>query len=309
MIWYLLTIIIVATGILTIFGFVGRIWWIFDIFSHFRAQYAIMQAASGLILLMGDQILAAGMAFSFMLINIAVIAPMYLPSSRSDTNKKVYRLLLANVMQSNNSYGLIEALIIKNSPDFIVLIEPNQIWLDQLEAALIDYPYHCSRTKEDNYGIALFSRVQLDHCDIRIFGDAGVPSVVSKATLSGRSITFIGTHPPPPKGAVNSKLRNRQLVELAKFIRLLPDIVIMCGDLNMSPWSVYFRSFLRESGLLNSGKGFGMQPTWPAEWPIMRVPIDHCLISEGIKVLHRKVGPKVGSDHLPLLVDFAICES
>jgi hypothetical protein len=71
MTWYLLMIIIVTTGFLTIFGFVGRIWWMLDIFSHFRVQYAIMQAAGGLILLLGDQILAAGMAFSFMLINIS----------------------------------------------------------------------------------------------------------------------------------------------------------------------------------------------------------------------------------------------
>jgi endonuclease/exonuclease/phosphatase (EEP) superfamily protein YafD len=309
MILYLLIIIIVATGFMTIFGFVGREWWILDIFSHFRVQYAIMQAAGGLILLVGDQILGAGMAFSFMLINIAVIAPLYLPSSRNDPNKKVYRLLLANVLQSNSSYVLIEALIKKDSPDFIVLVEPNQNWLDQLEGALIDYPYRCSRTREDSYGIALFSRVQLDHCDIRIFGDAGVPSVIAKATLSGVSITFIGTHPPPPKGAVNSRHRNRQLVEMAKFIRSLSGAAVLCGDLNMSPWSVYFRSFLRESGLLDSGKGFGVQPTWPVEWAIMRVPIDHCFVSDGIRVLRRKTGPKVGSDHFPLLVDFSICES
>jgi endonuclease/exonuclease/phosphatase (EEP) superfamily protein YafD len=309
MIWYLLIIIIVATGFLTILGFVGRIWWILDIFSHFRVQYAIIQAAGGLILLVGEQILAAGMAFSFMVINFAVIAPLYLPTSRNNPNKKVYRLLLANVLQSNNSYGLIEALIKKESPDFIVLVEPNQNWLDQLEDALIDYPYRCSRTREDSYGIALFSNVQLDHCDIRNFGDAGVPSVVAKVTLSGGSITFIGTHPPPPKGAVNSRLRNRQLVEMAKFIRSLSGATILCGDLNMSPWSVYFRSFLHESGLLDSGKGFGVQPTWPVEWPVMRVPIDHCFVSDGIRVIHRTIGPKVGSDHFPLLVDFAICTS
>jgi endonuclease/exonuclease/phosphatase (EEP) superfamily protein YafD len=127
--------------------------------------------------------------------------------------------------------------------------------------------------------------------------------------LSGVSITFIGTHPPPPKGAVNSRHRNRQLVEMAKFIRSLSGAAVLCGDLNMSPWSVYFRSFLRESGLLDSGKGFGVQPTWPVDWPVMRVPIDHCFVSEGIRVIDRKIGPKVGSDHFPLLVDFVICES
>lgn len=309
MIWYLLIIIVVATGFLTILGFVGRIWWVLDIFSHFRVQYAVIQAVSGLIFLVGDQNLAAGMAFSFMFINIAVISPLYLPSSQNESNNKVYRLLLVNVLQSNHSYGLIEALIKKDSPDFIVLVEPNQNWLDQLEDALIDYPYRCSRTREDSYGIALFSRIQLDYCDIRFFGDAGVPSVVAKTTLSGGSFTFIGTHPPPPKGSVNSRLRNQQLVEMAQFIRSLPGAAIMCGDLNISPWSVYFHSFLSESGLLDSSKGFGVQPTWPVEWPIMRVPIDHCFVSESIQVINRKTGPKVGSDHFPLLVDFAICES
>jgi endonuclease/exonuclease/phosphatase (EEP) superfamily protein YafD len=38
----------------------------------------------------------------------------------------------------------------------------------------------------------------------------------------------------------------------------------------------------------------------------MSVPIDHCLVSPEITILDRRLGPAVGSDHYPLIVDFII---
>jgi endonuclease/exonuclease/phosphatase (EEP) superfamily protein YafD len=39
---------------------------------------------------------------------------------------------------------------------------------------------------------------------------------------------------------------------------------------------------------------------------LMRIPIDHCLFSPGIRILSKEVGPRVGSDHFPVIVDFLI---
>lgn len=34
--------------------------------------------------------------------------------------------------------------------------------------------------------------------------------------------------------------------------------------------------------------------------------IDHCLYSEGIRIQNREIGPLVGSDHFPVIVDFVL---
>jgi endonuclease/exonuclease/phosphatase (EEP) superfamily protein YafD len=36
----------------------------------------------------------------------------------------------------------------------------------------------------------------------------------------------------------------------------------------------------------------------------MRIPIDHVLHTPDIRVYERKNGPRVGSDHLPVMVEF-----
>ena len=59
-----------------------------------------------------------------------------------------------------------------------------------------------------------------------------------------------------------------------------------------------------EGGLRNSQIGFGLQPSFSAKsiFPL-RVPIDHLLHSEDIRVRDRRLGPAMGSDHFPLVVD------
>jgi endonuclease/exonuclease/phosphatase (EEP) superfamily protein YafD len=57
-------------------------------------------------------------------------------------------------------------------------------------------------------------------------------------------------------------------------------------------------------GLRNSQIGFGLQPTFPASSiGVLRVPIDHLLHSQDLRVRDRRLGPALGSDHFSLIVD------
>jgi endonuclease/exonuclease/phosphatase (EEP) superfamily protein YafD len=77
------------------------------------------------------------------------------------------------------------------------------------------------------------------------------------------------------------------------------------GDLNMSMWSPYYRQFIRSTGMRNTRQGYGVQPSWPVDAPLLPIPIDHCLISRGFQVLNNRIGSDIGSDHYPLIVDLA----
>jgi endonuclease/exonuclease/phosphatase (EEP) superfamily protein YafD len=81
---------------------------------------------------------------------------------------------------------------------------------------------------------------------------------------------------------------------------------LVLGDLNVTPWSPHFRALLREGRLADSARGFGWQASWPAYSLPLRIAIDHCLVSAEFTVLRRRLGPHVGSDHLPVFVEVGV---
>lgn len=160
--------------------------------------------------------------------------------------------------------------------------------------------------REDNFGIAFFSKHPFLRSEIRDIGEADVPSVIAVMKLPDGPLTLIATHPLPPASQEYSRLRNDQLARLPEIVRQANSPVLLLGDLNATPWCSHFKQLLRQSGLRDSSQGRGVQGSWPTCLPILLIPIDHCLHTAGVQVIGRTTGPKVGSDHFPLVVDFVL---
>ena len=170
---------------------------------------------------------------------------------------------------------------------------------------LAAYPYSVSSPRVDNFGIALFSKLPLIDPVVTSFGpDADVPSVQAKIAWQGKTLTFLGTHPVPPISPQYAQLRNEQLHAVALHSSTLEGSILLMGDLNTTPWSYHFRRLLAVSGLTDCNRGYGLQTTWHAQRPMLRIPIDHCLHSSDITILDKRVGRDVGSDHFPIIVSF-----
>jgi len=85
--------------------------------------------------------------------------------------------------------------------------------------------------------------------------------------------------------------------------------VIIAGDLNVSMWSPFYRSLIKQSGLHNARQGFGILPSQSGiapQFAILSAPIDHCLVSSDIQVENFRLGSNIGSDHLPIIADLLI---
>lgn len=304
--WALLWLAAGGAWLATLLGFAGRIWWVFDLFSHFRVQYLVGFSLMALIFLMGAVFSGAGVALTGALINLALVVPLYRkPDPAQTSDSKVYRAASINVLRTNRSFEAARELLAGQKADFAVLVECDRGWLGALSCLGELYPYRFSALREDNYGIALFSRREPAQVETCSFGPAGVPTLVVRFELDGRDLTVIGTHPPPPKSAREARQREAQTREIAHFAAQQAGQVLLCGDLNLTSWSPNFRDILRISGLRDSRVGFGVQPSWPTTNPLMMVPIDHILVSTGIGVNRRWVGPKIGSDHRPVFADFS----
>ena len=187
-------------------------------------------------------------------------------------------------------------------------MEVDERWESALEVLRSDFSYSVIRARSDNFGIALYSRRPITSHRVEHLDDSRVPTIVATIDLDGRSLSVVGTHPLPPMGRRRSELRDHHLQAIGKLITRLPSPVIVLGDLNTTSWSPHFRDLLGRTGLRDSRRGFGVQPTWPVEPWVLRIPIDHALVSKELAVKQRYVGPDIGSDHFPIVVECAVLD-
>lgn len=127
--------------------------------------------------------------------------------------------------------------------------------------------------------------------------------------VAGTACEVYALHTTPPVGSEMSRWRNAYLAEIAEAIRTSPVACkILAGDLNITPYSPWFRELKRRSGLHDSMAGQGLQGSWPAfaVLPLLRIPIDHVLVSPGVSVVRRTLGPSLGSDHFPVGIELGI---
>lgn len=296
-------------GLLTLvslIGYLGALHWTLDLFSHFRVQYLQIALLIAGFSLWGRRNKRAVALLAIAAFNYAPVLPFYFGKPPVATEKPV-RIMQLNLSAANtNDTDWVLRGITNAQPDLVVLAEVTPDWAFELAQIASQYPHHILKPQEGCFGIALLSKYPLEHERIVRIGPAGVPSIIADAYLPQGTVSLIATHPLPPISAEYAKKRNLQLAALPDVVHEQKHPVLLIGDLNTSPWSFYFTRLRRASGLKNSMQGFGFQPTWPARHPFLRIPLDHVLHSPEIIIHNRTVGTALGSDHLPLIVDFSI---
>jgi len=287
----------------TCLAFAGRAHWLLEWFSHFHVQYLLCLLPFAIAFAIGRKFVLATLCTVFVLVNLAVVLPIYWGASGAKDDKG-FRLLLLNINSANREHACVLDTIERTNPDLILAMEVNERWLKALSTVGESYPYWASRPRSDNFGIAFFSRLS-GEIDIRRVGSS-VPTVVACLETRRGPIIVIGTHTMPPVNGELATERNNQLQALARLAKAQQDPVLLTGDLNLSPWSPYFSDLLEQSGLRDARRGFGLQTTWPDGVFFLRVPIDHCLHSEEFTVSSFAAGESIGSDHFPVVVDLAL---
>jgi len=305
--WPAVRIVAALACIVAALGFPGRLWWRFELLGHFRVQYLAGFAALTALLLLGRKWRFAALTGAFALLHLLLILPLYFGGPAPHPGNAALRAVSLNLQSGNRMHGAVLDFVRQSGADVLLFMEASPAWMNALEPLKTDYPHWRAAPRRDNFGIAFFSRRPCRRIEIRRSnGMDGVPYVVAEVEVPGGALTVFGVHPVPPVSRAFARRRNGLMAQVAEEAKDVRGPVMAIGDLNMTSWSPVFRDFLKETGLRDSRKGFGVQATWPVFNPILRVPIDHCLVSPGIAVRRRKVGPRVGSDHFPIVVDVAV---
>lgn len=293
----------------TVLGFLGRFWWLPDLFSHFPVHYAMGLVVLSIVLLVARRRTTAIVFLAFACVNLAIVLPMFFGGSRTlPTGTPTLRAMLLNVNSRQGDVARVEQVVRELRPDILVLEEVNSRWMPALARLSEAYPHTIVEPREDNFGIGLFSKLPLVEGEVAYIGGADVPTILATVDVGDTNLQVVATHPLPPIGSEYSHWRNEQLARLPRYIDASQPTLLL-GDLNATPWNHYFRRLLKQTGLLDSSRGHGVQGSWPSFLPSpLRIPIDHVLHSPAVVVVNRAIGPDVKSDHLPVIVDFAVVE-
>ncbi len=305
--WGLLTALGFLAVLGTIAGFFGQYAWWMDLGSHFRAQYVVFFAVLAACYGLGRKSRWAFGALALAFVNAVPVAMFLLPlATTTPVSSASCRAMLINVNTQRGSPSRVIAAIRRENPDIVVLEEISDKWVEALGPILESYAIRKIQTRDDNFGIGLLSRVPCVSTQVVYMGEAEVPSILTEATLEGRRLILVATHPLPPGGPNYSAYRNEQLEVVARRVAAMDGPVLLLGDLNVTPWSHYYRRFVSTSGLSDAATGRTIMPTWPTFCSLLWIQIDHCFHSDEIDIGATRVGENVGSDHYPLIVDFAL---
>jgi len=246
---------------------------------------------------------AAGLV---LILESVVVAPLYFGGSAMVPDGPKLRLLLANVQMENRDHISIRDLAETRNADVVVLAEVNRDWTTDLEGLEERLPHRVLEPRPDRFGMALYSRLAFETQRTITLSSRRTPAIMTRLRWGDTSVTIVGAHVPPPVSGELFTFRNEELAALAQLARNREGPFILLADLNTTLWSSHYGRALNRGNLTSAGQGFGVLPTWPSFLPApFRIPIDHVLVSEHVRVVDIDVGPKIGSDHLPLLVEVA----
>ncbi len=281
----------------------------FELASHFRLHLAAVLGVLFVVWLIRRRWrLAVICGLSAGVNAFLVLSLLWPPAKVVSEDGMRLRLATINVHSANQRSDLVLEFLGSADVDVILLMEVNERWMSALESLHSAYPYYLAEPRDDDFGMALFSRRPLTNATVIELGGAELPSIEAEVVADNRRIHLLGTHPLPPGSAAYARLRNEQYRQIAAHVQNRSHPTVVFGDLNATPWSPYFADLLRDGGLQDSSQGLGLFGSWPAWLPFGRIPLDHCLVSPSIQVVGKRLGPSIGSDHLPLVVDLQMPE-
>ena len=297
-------------------GLLGHYHWLLDLCSHFRWQGTVVCLVALFWSAWRKRRWVMGAALATLLMNVAWWASPALsaPSAKPAPGFHV-KVISFNVLTSNENQSGVLTWLQQSDADIIFLMEVDRVWAKALQPLLTTHPHHLIRPRSDNFGLAFYSRLPLETAEI-LTGEAVPPPWIKGSTLcmdsiqvrlktGGREWRFVGTHPVPPMGEIYAAARDAQLQALSHYINKTEFPVLVAGDLNASPWSFGF-GHLIAGGLLRPAPG-AWKPTWRVG-SLFAIPIDHALASPPLLFKSRTIGPDLGSDHRPQVLELGWAE-
>lgn len=291
-------------------------WWV-RMWDFPRIQIAIAQA---LVALLGLVFLEGTVRWVVVVAMVACLLPHlrrirpFTPLARREMRRapsrddgREVRLLAANVLMENDRHDLVRALIEREDPDVVLLMETDATWVEAVRPALARFPTVVPVPQSNYYGLVFATRLDVVRAEVVYLTPDDTPSVFAELrTRSGDMFYFVGLHPQPPVPGVDTDERDAQILYAARFARRTKVPLVVMGDFNDAAWSPTSRLFKHYGEYLDPRIGRGLYASFHAKNPFIRCAIDQLFLSEEVAMVDFRLGAKTGSDHFPVVAHVRI---
>jgi endonuclease/exonuclease/phosphatase (EEP) superfamily protein YafD len=228
------------------------------------------------------------------------------PPVATDAPRQI-KLIQFNAWTDNVDVNGTADWIARERPDIVVIQEVRQPIRDAMVKRGFAYQRGMVNT-------AIFSRIPVAPSPFQIpEPDWHVLPAFARATFStgDEAFSVLGVH----VSRLKNYSRSWQLHVLQK--RLIDRYdrrrLILVGDFNLTPWSFTLRDFDRGVGLERRDRAMF---SWPARAfahgrlnsPLPLLPIDHIYAGSAWRTVKIERGPRLGSDHYPVVVVLALAD-
>ncbi len=273
-----------------------------DAFTHFAPLYAAMAVAAASLWLVGGRRgrLAPLISLAALAGAALLMAPELAAAARAERVKpgaETLKIVQFNLFYLNSAPKAAADWIIAQDADVVVVEESYDNASEVLRRLETAYPHVTPCPGGRPCSVRILSKREPlrspAHRPVRGYGS------VASASFAGEGFTYavVGVHyvwPDP----VNPQRLNRQTLRRS-LQGMDRENLILTGDFNSTPWSFALRRQDRQLGLERRTRALF---SWSPRPGLPRIlPIDHLYAGSGWKTVSVRRGPRLGSDHYPVI--------
>lgn len=302
------TALLVAVGatMLVVLGLLGGHSYRLDAFAAFRWHASALTVLALLGALWPRRALLLTLLAPFVILGFPIVAAHYAPSTVANAapspvvakeTRTSLRVMTFNTWDQVRNIDEVHELLRRTTPDVVVLVEVSPPKRALLEVLKPLYPYQVECAERWPCSMALISRIPFE-AQGTVMPNAERPSAVwGRIADSGDGLTIIGVHIHRPTRS--PRIHWGHMRGLAEMMKTAKGDFIVAGDFNTPSWAASMQWLHDETGLQPMPR---VLPTWPA-WPavVPQFPIDHILISRGLRLDQLTTEAAAASDHLPVI--------
>lgn len=266
------------------------VYWLFDLAVGFQFLYGsalLVGVSIAFVVSRGRTWKTLGLlAFLFIPFLVSTAALEQAAPARSAS---ALRVVSANVNLENEDPSGLLRWAMQSQADLVVIHEVSPAFAKGLQSATTAFPFQVLKPMEGPFGVAVLSRLPLTS---QVWLEPGF----LKVTLlhAKETVEVLAAHPVPPLTPEMLFERNHAL---STHVDRLSNRSVVVGDLNATPWHPVLRQ-MEDKGWLRANT---LVPTWPSAVPLLG--LDHVLATPAWKSVKSELGPAIGSDHRPILVE------
>jgi endonuclease/exonuclease/phosphatase (EEP) superfamily protein YafD len=314
-------VVTLATTVATLVAYAASSWWVFDILTSYRPQFAFVLAVgvvSLAVLRCWKTLIIAVIALG---LNLAQVAPLY-TSHQAAARPGSPTLTLAhlNLQSREGNIGAMRSWLETTPADVVVFLHSATGTADALRSGVgryrMIYPEYLGLNDNGRSTykprspevIVLTDRAGVT-ADTPDFQELPSNSVVIETRLGNERIELLALHTVSPGTSQRHLIRDHELNAVAHWLATASRPAIAFGDFNTTYFSPAFRKALHDAHATTSQLGFGVQATWPHEFRPAGIAIDQSIYVGNITAVSRRRGPSLGSEHRALIVTYAFAKS